>query len=317
MNIIAEYPLISVIMPAYNAERYIKQAIDSILNQTYTNIELLIIDDASTDSTASIIASYHDKRVRIYKNEKNTGYLKTSNILLSLAKGAFITFQDADDFSDINKIEYQLKTFEKHPEIGVCATNYIAMRDDGSEMFCSIFPLEFNDIMSYIPENFYIHPNTFLFKREVYESVGGYREYFDRIGCEDYDWLCLIAEKYSIIALKEAFYYYRFSENSITRSFKNRRNLYSLELVRFLFKQRKKTGTDALISGNIKQIIDYEAELDKPYKDDKSFFYFTVAKRLFYEGSKKKALKFIKKAIIAKPFRIKYYRDFLFFLRNS
>ena len=177
--------LVSVIMPAYNAEKYLKRSIDSILNQTYFNFELLIIDDASTDSTASIIASYNDNRIKSFKNETNQGYLKTSNILMSLAKGDYITFQDADDFSDINKIEIQLKTFKEHPEIGVCGSNYVAIKDNGDELFCSIFPLDFKEIMSYIPEHFYLHPNTFLFKREVYESIGGYREYFDRIGCED------------------------------------------------------------------------------------------------------------------------------------
>jgi len=309
--------LISVIMPVYNAENYLRKAIDSILNQTYQNIELLIADDASKDRTKTIIGSYSDIRIRTFHNENNLGYLKTCNQLFSKATGDYIAFQDADDYSDIHRLELQINAFSDNSELGVCGSNYIAIKDSGDEIFCSLFPLKFDEIMSYIPKNFYIHPNTFLFKKEVYETIGGYREYFDRIGCEDYDWLCLIAEKFPIITIKDALYYYRYSENSITRSFKSRRNLYSLELVKFLYNQRKETGTDALHSGNIKQIIDYEAELDKPFKNDPSFFYFTIAKKFFYEGAKKKALEFMKKAIIAKPYNLKYYRDFLFFLRKT
>jgi len=311
-----EQPLISVVMPAYNAEKYIRQAIDSILNQTYTNIELLIADDASKDNTKKIIESYTDPRIKTFHNATNLGYLKTCNKLMELAQGDFLAFQDADDFSRTDKFELQLRAFENHPEIGVCGTNYIAVKDDGSEMFSSLFPMSFHEIMSFIPHNFFIHPNTFLFKREVYQSIGGYREYFDRIGCEDYDWLCLIAEKFPIITIKQACYYYRFSDNSVTRSFKNRRNLYSIELVKFLFKQRQQNGTDALISGNIQELVDYEAELDKPFKDDPSFFYYTVGKRLYYEGEKKRALVFIKKAIIKKPFKLKYYKDYYYFLKH-
>ena len=90
-------PKISVIMPAYNAERYIREAIDSILRQTWSDFELIIIDDGSTDSTAAIIAEYTDNRIRFCPNAQNMGVAATLNRGLELACGAYIARMDADD----------------------------------------------------------------------------------------------------------------------------------------------------------------------------------------------------------------------------
>ena len=90
-------------MPAYNCEKYIHQAIDSVLNQTHINFELLIADDCSTDTTKQIIDSYKDPRIKTFHNNINLGYLKASNKLFSLCKGSYITFQDADDTSELNR----------------------------------------------------------------------------------------------------------------------------------------------------------------------------------------------------------------------
>ena len=99
------YPLISVVMPAYNVERYIEKSINSILDQSYPNVEILVADDASTDKTKAIIDGYTDARIKRFHNESNQAYLKTCNKLMSLAKGQFLAFQDADDFSHVQRFE--------------------------------------------------------------------------------------------------------------------------------------------------------------------------------------------------------------------
>ncbi|WP_343338768.1 Undecaprenyl-phosphate 4-deoxy-4-formamido-L-arabinose transferase [Terrisporobacter petrolearius] len=111
--------LVTVFMPVYNTEKYLRQSIESILNQTYKNFELLIIDDGSTDSSVDIIKSYNDDRIILVKNEKNKGLPYTRNKGLDLAKGEYIALMDSDDISKNNRLAIQVKFLEKHKEIQV------------------------------------------------------------------------------------------------------------------------------------------------------------------------------------------------------
>ena len=107
-------PLISVIMTAHNADRYIRYSIESILSQTYTNIELIIINDASKDKTSKIIEEYanKDKRITYICNNTNYGTYVSKNIGIKHSKGQYITFQDADDYSIKNRLELQLNSLK-------------------------------------------------------------------------------------------------------------------------------------------------------------------------------------------------------------
>ena len=115
-------PKISVIMPAYNAEQYISEAIESILGQTFADFEFIIIDDGSSDSTSGIIASYKDSRIRYFRNEKNLGIVGALNRGLALAAGEYIARMDADDISLPERFQTQCAYMEKHPDVGVCGT---------------------------------------------------------------------------------------------------------------------------------------------------------------------------------------------------
>ncbi len=128
--------LVSVIMPAYNCEQFIKSAIDSILNQTGSNFELLIADDCSKDRTKQIIDSYSDKRIKTFHNEVNLGYLKASNKLFALCKGEYITFQDADDYSDLTRIEKLIGFLEVNKDVGVVGSAHHKV-DNGNNLFAS------------------------------------------------------------------------------------------------------------------------------------------------------------------------------------
>ena len=113
-------PLVSVLMPAYNAEKYIAEAIESILNQTYENFELIIADDASTDKTWSIICNYNnnDKRIVAVRNNKNLYIAGNRNKLVSLARGKYIAWQDADDISYRKRLERQVNLWKKTRMLG-------------------------------------------------------------------------------------------------------------------------------------------------------------------------------------------------------
>ena len=108
----ASTPLISVIMPAYNAEKYIQEAIDSILNQSYANLELLIFDDGSSDATRSIIDRYSDERIKKIFADKNGGVVAARNHCIDLAKGKYIALMDADDIASQDRFEKQLAPLE-------------------------------------------------------------------------------------------------------------------------------------------------------------------------------------------------------------
>lgn len=106
--------LVSIIMPSWNTARFIKESIDSVRNQTYTNWELLIVDDCSTDDTDKIVASYTDVRIKYLKNEKNYGAALTRNRALREAKGEWIAFLDSDDLWAPEKLEQQIKFMVKN-----------------------------------------------------------------------------------------------------------------------------------------------------------------------------------------------------------
>lgn len=122
-------PLISVIMPVYNGEKYLREAIDSVLAQTYSNFELLLINDGSTDSSRDIILSYNDARIRYIENERNLKLIATLNKGIDLAKGDFIARMDADDVCMPRRFEKQVQFMIAHPDIDVCGT--WAYRIDG------------------------------------------------------------------------------------------------------------------------------------------------------------------------------------------
>jgi len=117
-----DLPLISVLMPVYNGEKYIEEAIKSVLNQTFTDFELLIINDGSTDKTEEIIFSFEDKRIRYIKNETNLKLIATLNKGISICSGKFIIRMDADDICEPQRFEKQIRFMEKHPDTGVCGT---------------------------------------------------------------------------------------------------------------------------------------------------------------------------------------------------
>lgn len=115
-------PVISVIMPVYNGGDYLREAIDSIINQTYTDFEFIIINDGSSDNSEEIILSYSDERIRYVKNQENLQIVKTLNKGISLARGEFIARMDADDISISNRFEKQIEFMNSHPEISVCGS---------------------------------------------------------------------------------------------------------------------------------------------------------------------------------------------------
>ncbi len=162
-------PQITVLMPTYNGEKYLKDSIASILNQTFKDFELLIINDGSPEKTDKIIESFHDERIRYIKNQTNIGISQSSNLGLSLARGRYIARQDHDDIALPTRLEEQFNYMEAHPEIGVCGTGYQIFGKKNRKV---IHPTEDKAIKARLLFKCTMAHQTTLIRKEVLEKYG-------------------------------------------------------------------------------------------------------------------------------------------------
>ena len=220
-------PSITVLMPAYNAARFIGKAIESILNQTYKDFEFLIINDGSTDNTESIVQSYSDLRIRYIKNDKNSGLIATLNKGIELATGEYVARMDADDVALPQRLEFQKKYFDKHPETDVLASTIIFINEAGEST--GTWQLDRDTINSsaiksaMIRENCIAHP-TIMCRKSLLEKFK-YRT--SGMHIEDYDlWLRLLNRGYHFAKIDTPLLYYRVHSESVTGTHLKKTNFF-------------------------------------------------------------------------------------------
>lgn len=213
-------PKITVLMPVYNAEKFVSEAIESVLNQTFTDFEFLIINDASTDGSEQIISSYKDTRIRYYKNRKNQGVARTLNIGLKLAKGSYIARMDADDIFLLNKLEQQYEILKKDKNLVIICSHFDYVDERGN--FLSSFKLAPS------PEEIYYelqfrncigHPTVIFNKEIILNEFKGYNEEYE---VEDYDLWLRISKKYKIVKMDKMLLKVRRSRQSKTELYGNK-----------------------------------------------------------------------------------------------
>ncbi len=215
-------PMISVVMPVYNAEKYITEAVESILNQTYSDFEFIIVDDCSTDNSYEILQSYaaNDARIRLFKNDVNSKLPKTLNFGISQAKGKYIARMDADDISLPERFAKQVAFMDANPEIGVSGGYAAVLGGDESGVIMKV-QITHGLIKAY---SFFvccnlIHP-TVIMRMEVLENRAlSYDE--ELVGvAEDYDlWVRMLHSGVLFANLPEPLLYYRKSEMQVTNKF--------------------------------------------------------------------------------------------------
>lgn len=205
--------LITICMPVYNGEAYIKEAIIGVLKQTYTNFELIIIDDGSTDNTFSLIGDFVDSRIRYVKNETNLGLIYTRNLGISLAKGEFLAFNDCDDISMPERLITQLEFFKKNPDIGMCG-GAAYLINEKSEVIDNIEVITGDN--KYL-NSLLLFSNIFLNSSLMFRaSVLGQNRYRLPLS-EDYDYTVNLSSLGIKIAnLSEAIVMYRIHDNNIS-----------------------------------------------------------------------------------------------------
>ena len=225
----------SIIIPAFNAEKYIQQTVDSILNQTNGDFEILIADDGSKDGTRMIIDRMTDTRIKRYHNIQNLGYLKTCNKLMTLAKGDFIVFQDADDLSLPTRLEEQYRFITEN---GLDACGTWVDRIDEHDNFLETLKFDKDILSSLKKRKFDFVENSFMVKKSVVNKIGYYHPYFDRIGFEDFYWTATIAFNYKVENLQKSLYLFRDNPVSVTTTFSNYTKEFSFRSVMFLLDQK-------------------------------------------------------------------------------
>ena len=208
---------VTVVIPAYNRVKYIKQAIDSVLNQTYKNIELIVIDDGSSDGTYDLLESYSGQLILLtHENRKNKGQSASINLGLSQAQGEFIAVLDSDDYWELNKLKIQVAYMNKNPDIGLLYTNGYGVNESGEV----IYPyhkdnhVEINDPNNVLVDCYLALPVNSLVRKKVYDEVGGFNETYR--AAQDHDMLIRIAEKTNLAYLPDFLFYYRRHDQSIS-----------------------------------------------------------------------------------------------------
>jgi len=190
-----ETPLVSVIMPAYNVEQYIENAIESILQQTYTNFELIILNDGSTDNTLNIINRINDSRIKVINNDRNLGLISTLNKGILSAKGKYIARMDSDDYCYNERISIQVKILEANPDIFILGGGHSIIDEKGCFLINQYFPLSYNTIKAEALFNSPFSHITIMLRRSyLVEKDLFYPS--ESIGAEDYAlWLDIIEKK--------------------------------------------------------------------------------------------------------------------------
>lgn len=205
------FPTVSIIIPSYNRAHYLIEALDSALNQTYPNLEVIVVNDGSTDETEEILAPYR-KRIR-YITQENRGWAGAKNRGLEAATGEFLCILDDDDRIHPKKVERQLTMFQQDPDLGVCATgiNLIDAEGNLTESFIPP-PLSPRTQVFQLLRRCLVNQSSAMLRRECYETLGGLKP----IHSDDYEYWLRASLHYRISVVPELLTDYRRHPNQLT-----------------------------------------------------------------------------------------------------
>jgi len=262
-------PLLSVLMTAYNREKYIAEAIESVLASTYKNFELIIVDDCSTDNTFSIAKKYaaNDNRIKLYVNDSNLGQFANRNKAASYASGKYLKFVDSDDIIYSYSLQIMMDAMLKFPEagLGFC----IKYKDSEKPHPYLINPSEAFLIHYFKGELLMIGPGGLIIKKEAFENVNCFEEY----GMPSDNHLTLkIAGKYPVVALQRDLFWWRIHAGQV---FKLNENNHQNILNNYLF------NTDILINHSPLNAKENKLIL----KNLKKIFYLNLIRLCFKKGN--------------------------------
>jgi len=224
-------PLISVVLPVYNVEKYIGEAMDSILNQTIQDFEILVIDDCSTDNTFLIAEAYNDNRIKIIRKERNRGLIHSLNLGFSIAKGKYIARMDGDDISHPFRFEKQLSVLDNYQDISIC----------GCWLQCFGFSDKIikrkkihSEIVAALLEHCSMSLGTVMMRNEL---LNNYPFVESMVHIEDYDFWSRVCWDKKMHNIQEVLYYYRVHNKQVSKLYNGIQKKGDVVIKLFLFKK--------------------------------------------------------------------------------
>ncbi|MDT3428365.1 glycosyltransferase involved in cell wall biosynthesis [Paenibacillus forsythiae] len=211
---------LSVLMPVYNASCFLEHAVESILQQSYTDFELIVINDGSTDNSLEILERYSDPRIKLIHNGTNSGIVSSLNCGLNAASGAYIARMDADDYSLPDRFKAQIQFMDLHPEIGVCGTQYRIMGSPphGDGGLSTALPCDPDIVACSLLINCCLaHPSVML-RRRVLDRLHSPPYDPDYQHAEDYHLWARLSAITRIANLEQCYLYYRQHDLQLSRT---------------------------------------------------------------------------------------------------
>jgi len=211
-------PLVSVILPVFNGEKYLAEAVESILAQSYQRFEFIIIDDGSKDKSLSVIKKFKDDRIKVY-SQTNKGLAKTLNRGIGLSKGIYLARQDQDDFSYPKRLEKQVSFLNKNPKCGLVGTWAEIWEGNNKKTHRYHKHPSTNKLLQFflLFNNPFVHSSVMI-RKTALKEVGLYSTDKSRQPPEDYELWSRIAQKYELANIPEVLHAYREIPKSMSRS---------------------------------------------------------------------------------------------------
>jgi len=256
-------PAITVLMPVYNGEKYLHESIASILTQTFTDFEFLIINDGSIDKSEEIILSYSDPRIIYVKNVENIKLISTLNNGIAISKGKYIARMDADDISLPDRLQEQFIFMETHSEVALCGSWFEEFKDgERTKKIVKYASLHNEIMMKMLYQCHFCHPTIIVRKSMIVTFNTKFDS--DFIHAEDYDFFVRVGETFKLANIQKVLLRYRFHEKSVSVQYRDTQIKNSTVIKKRLFKK---------IGFNIddKELELYTAIAQHDYKLEKEF----------------------------------------------
>lgn len=219
-------PSLSVIMPVYNGERFLEETVESVLNQTFTDFEFIVIDDGSTDDTLRILRDFEDERIKIIEQE-HRGLTKSLNRGIKIAEGDYIGRMDCGDIADEERFEVEIDFLEREDDIYGVGSWAELIDEDGNSLGSRKYPVDFKEIKKVILRyNPFIHPSLTL-ESDIFQKVGLYDEDFKY--AQDYDLMLRAVSKLKVTNIPRNLLKYRISEEAISLNQMKEQEFYAIK----------------------------------------------------------------------------------------
>jgi len=299
-------PSVSVVMPAWNAEKYIREAIDSILAQTMTDFEFIIVDDNSSDSTPQILAEYarRDPRVKTLRNEQNVGGGQSRNVGLAVARAPLFITPDADDMCVPERLAKQKEFLDTHPDIAAVFNSFTVVNADGE--FVAVKEIRWNaaTMSKLLHRRCVLGHHAGMYRADVFRGIGGYKAKLWL--AQDWDMLIRLTSAAKIAVMREPLYKQRMHFSNTKARFRAIRPAYHAAVLQL--DSDRKSG----VAESSMNITVPEVPLDLQHGQEEQHYYWILTKIAIGEGEYRNAFRYLR--LYSKTNRLKTFPRAMFIL---